>query len=157
VGSVCDRSGTLFAPAQRNSSRAKWKPVDALLLDKLPAAERFDKCAVYLGHYSGHYGHPGYPFNRTTRQSGGERPGRTRTARAGHSRIQFSQASPWTRVRGIHVTGPKTNHSRQRLRSMQPGRGRRAVGPIHEVFQSAAGIIRRIYASNSGTVKAVSP
>jgi capsular polysaccharide biosynthesis protein len=28
-----------------------------LLLDKPPPAERFDKCAVYLGHYSGHYGH----------------------------------------------------------------------------------------------------
>lgn len=57
-GCVYDQSGHLVSTSQRTKSHVAWKPTD---LDQLPddtdIREIFDGKCIYLGHYSGHYGH----------------------------------------------------------------------------------------------------
>lgn len=57
-GCVYDRSGRLVSVAQRTKNHVAWKPTDP---DQLPSDvdihDVFEEKCIYLGHYSGHYGH----------------------------------------------------------------------------------------------------
>jgi hypothetical protein len=58
TGCVYDQSGNIFSVSQRTNRNVAWKPMDP---DSLPAGEikgkMIDGRCIYLGHYSGHYGH----------------------------------------------------------------------------------------------------
>lgn len=57
-GAVYDQSGHLVSISQRTSAHVAWKPTDPdQLPDNTAGSEMLDGNCIYLGHYSGHYGH----------------------------------------------------------------------------------------------------
>lgn len=57
TGCVYDAAGRIVRESQRTSRNVSWKPADPEQVDVGIAVDQLDGEGVYLGHYTGHYGH----------------------------------------------------------------------------------------------------